>query len=90
MESIGVRDLRQRASEILKSVEAGESVVVTVAGRPVARLVPYEPEGPQTWVSAARLGQSLTSPADPTWNDERRTFGVGDIADPWERNADRS
>lgn len=40
MKSIGVRALRQRASEYLRQVEAGRAVEITVRGRPVARLVP--------------------------------------------------
>jgi prevent-host-death family protein len=40
MRSVGVRELRQRASEILRLVEQGESFEVTDRNRPVARLVP--------------------------------------------------
>jgi len=40
MKAIGVRALRQRASEVLKLVEAGRTVEITTHGRPVARLVP--------------------------------------------------
>ena len=40
MSTVGVRELRQNASEILREAEAGESATVTVAGRPVARIVP--------------------------------------------------
>ena len=40
MKSIGVRELRQRASEYLREVEAGETVEITSRGRPVALLVP--------------------------------------------------
>lgn len=41
MESIGVRDLKQRASEILRRLEeTGRPVAVTRRGRVVARLVP--------------------------------------------------
>jgi prevent-host-death family protein len=39
MKSIGVRELRQRASEYLKAVEAGGSFEITAHGRPVALLV---------------------------------------------------
>jgi len=39
MERVGVRDLRQRASEILRRVAAGETFEVTDRGRPVALLV---------------------------------------------------
>ena len=44
MTSIGVRELRQRASELLRRVEAGETIQVTDRGRPVALLSPV-PEG---------------------------------------------
>jgi prevent-host-death family protein len=40
----GVRELRQRASELLRLVEAGETVEITDRGRPVALLTPL-PEG---------------------------------------------
>jgi prevent-host-death family protein len=40
MSSIGIRDLRQRASEYLRRVEAGETIEVTDRGRPVALLTP--------------------------------------------------
>jgi prevent-host-death family protein len=39
MERVGVRELRQRASEILRRVEAGETIEITDRGRPVAVLV---------------------------------------------------
>lgn len=38
--TVGVRELRQRASELLGYVELGWTVTVTRNGRPVARLVP--------------------------------------------------
>ena len=40
MTSIGVRELRQRASELLRRVEQGETIEVTDRGRPVAILSP--------------------------------------------------
>lgn len=39
MERIGVRELRQRASAILRRVAAGEVVEVTDRGRPVALIL---------------------------------------------------
>jgi len=44
MASVGVRELRQRASELLRRVEGGETIEITDRGRPVARLAPL-PEG---------------------------------------------
>lgn len=39
MERIGIYDARARLSELVERVEAGEEVVLTRRGRPVARLV---------------------------------------------------
>lgn len=44
MDSIGVRELRQNASEWLRRVEAGETIEVKSRGRAVARLTPV-PKG---------------------------------------------
>jgi prevent-host-death family protein len=43
---IGVRELKQRASEWLRRVEAGETLEVASRGRPIALLVPI-PKGDQ-------------------------------------------
>ena len=40
MMSVGIRELRQRASELLRHVEQGESIEITDRGRPVAVLSP--------------------------------------------------
>jgi prevent-host-death family protein len=44
MASIGIRELRQRASELLRRIEQGETIEVTDRGRRVAILSP-PPEG---------------------------------------------
>jgi prevent-host-death family protein len=59
MERIGVRELRQQASAILRRVAAGETVEVTDRGRAVAVLVRAMPSG------LARLEQEgMLRPAD--------------------------
>ena len=40
MTSVGIRELRQRASELLRLVGQGEVIEVTDRGRPAAHLVP--------------------------------------------------
>ena len=40
MRSVGVRELRQNASELLDRVESGATIEITNHGRAVARLVP--------------------------------------------------
>lgn len=44
MTSVGVRELRQRASELLRQVQRGETLEITDRGRPVALLTPV-PDG---------------------------------------------
>lgn len=53
MASVGVRELRQRASELLRRVEAGETIEVTDRGRPVALLTPVPEAGPLERLRAA-------------------------------------
>jgi prevent-host-death family protein len=45
MKRIGIRELRQRASEYLQEVEAGRTLEVTSRGRPVALIVPVRRAG---------------------------------------------
>lgn len=46
MASVGVRELRQAASELLRRVEQGETIEITDRGRPVALLSPVPDGGP--------------------------------------------
>ena len=41
MERIGIRELRQDLSTHVRNATRGESVIITVDGRPSARLVPF-------------------------------------------------
>ena len=40
-----IAKLKASLSELLAGVRAGEELVVTDRGRPIARIVPYEPSG---------------------------------------------
>lgn len=53
MTSVGVRELRQRASELLRLVEQGETVEITDRGRPVALLGPLPVGRPLEQMRAA-------------------------------------
>jgi prevent-host-death family protein len=46
MATTGIRELRQRASELLRRVEAGETIEITDRGRPVAVLAPLPSQRP--------------------------------------------
>ncbi len=53
MTSVGVRELRQRASELLRLVQQGETIEITDRGRPVARLGPVPAGTPLQQLHAA-------------------------------------
>lgn len=82
MSTVGVRELRQNASEILREVEAGEPATVTVAGRPVAQIVPIRV---QQWTSWELVRGIFETPTDGGWDVERREFGSAGLDDPWAR-----
>ena len=79
---MGVRELRQNASEILREVEAGEPATVTVAGRPVAQIVPIRV---QQWTRWELMRGIFGTPTDAGWDAERRDFGTAGLEDPWAR-----
>ena len=56
MEQIGTRELRAHLATALRQAEAGERVVITVDGRPVAQLGPLEPAGAPTLAELAASG----------------------------------
>lgn len=57
-DEVSVRELRNHTAEVLRRVEAGEQLRVTVDRRPVARLVPLPSRA--TWVPQRRVLDSLT------------------------------
>ena len=64
MEEVASRDLRNQTRSLLDRVAAGESICITVHGRPVAELHPIE-ERPQ-WMSRERfIREFLAHQADP-------------------------
>jgi prevent-host-death family protein len=82
MGTIGVRELRQNASEILREVEAGTVTTVTVSGRPVARLVPI---GSGQWTTWDLVAPVFAVPSDPTLQDDLKEFGSNGLSYPWEQ-----
>ncbi|MFP5388689.1 MAG: type II toxin-antitoxin system Phd/YefM family antitoxin [Thermoleophilia bacterium] len=61
---IGVRDLRNRTAHVIDAVKAGERVILTVNGDPLADIVPH---GQRTrWLGGAQLREQLHErAADP-------------------------
>ncbi|MGD9997251.1 MAG: type II toxin-antitoxin system Phd/YefM family antitoxin [Ilumatobacteraceae bacterium] len=76
---VGLRELRQDASDLIRRVEAGEEIDITVAGRLAARLVPAKP---RRWHDWADITQLFNGPADPDWEHDRALVDQS-IDDPW-------
>jgi prevent-host-death family protein len=55
MKRIGIRELRQRASEYLRRVQRGETVEITDRGRAIALLVPVPKDAFDRLVAAGRV-----------------------------------
>ena len=56
MDRIGTRELRANLAAALRQASAGERVVITVDGRPVAQLGPLEASGAPTLEELAASG----------------------------------
>jgi prevent-host-death family protein len=66
-DDISVRELRNHTADVLRRVEAGERLRVTVDRRPVAELIPLPSRA--TWVPRQRVLEGLTQ-ADSGLRDE--------------------
>lgn len=89
MATIGVRELKAKASDILDRAEAGEPFLVTRRGRPVAVLLPFDIQTEDLILAQAptfiklretaraeyRKGQTLA------WDEVRTAAGKGEAAD---------
>jgi prevent-host-death family protein len=77
---IGLRELRQNASEIVRRVEAGDTITVTVSGRPAARIIPTDRHTWRRWDEIADL--FTADRAAEGWTGDRA--GLDDSpTDPW-------
>lgn len=70
-EYVGIRMLKAKAGEIIRSVQQGRRYVVSVRGRPAALIIPVEPVAEplkeDAWEALYRAGQLLE------WNTPRTT-----------------
>ena len=80
MDTVGLRELRQDASELIRRVETGEQIDITVAGRLAARIVPVAPKRWQTWDAIAELFQG---PPDTSWESDQELVDQS-ITNPWD------
>jgi prevent-host-death family protein len=68
MDTVGIRELRQQASELVRRVESGEEIMISVAGRPSARLVPVVP---RAWRTFHEFADVFSDDADADWDADR-------------------
>lgn len=87
MTEIPARELRNDVSAVLRRVEAGERLTITVSGRPVADLVPRDTR-PRTMSREQYLewfGPALADPGLAKQLKEIVPDTTDDMQDPWER-----
>ncbi|MFN2470761.1 MAG: type II toxin-antitoxin system Phd/YefM family antitoxin [Gaiellaceae bacterium] len=62
---VGIRELRENLRAVLERVKAGDAVVITERGRPVARLVPLPANDPlERLIAEGRVRRPL-APKEP-------------------------
>jgi prevent-host-death family protein len=80
------RELRNRIGEVLREVEAGAHLRVTVSGRPVAELTPLRNRSP--FAPRATIERLLSKPVDGQLARDIEELRADDAAvDPWEGDA---
>ena len=82
-EQLGIRELRQQTSEVIRRASEGEEIVITVSGYPAARLSPLDA---RRWRSGRELAEVFATPIDSDWAGERADEAIDHApSDPWER-----
>lgn len=81
MAEVGLREMRQSASELVRRAQAGEHVTITVAGRPAAMLGPV---GSRAWRRWDDIADIFARPADEEWAHDRELLDHT-IDDPWQK-----
>ena len=76
---VGLREMRQNASDLVRRAQLGERLTITVAGRPAAVLGPVSP---RTWRQWDDLSEVFDRPVDPEWANERNLLD-DTVVDPW-------
>jgi prevent-host-death family protein len=78
--TVGLRELRQNASELVRRAEAGETLTITVSGRPAAVLGPVDR---RSWRSPDEIaGLFAHGGADRGWKEDRELVD-NEVRDPW-------
>ena len=78
--TVGLRELRQQASELVRRAESGETLTITVNGRAAAELGPVSRRSWCTWQDIAPA--FAHGGADRTWQHDRDLID-DEVRDPW-------
>ena len=81
MGTVGLRELRQDASELVRRVEGGEEIDITVSGRLAARMVSA---APKHWLRWDDIADVLHGRSDPMWERDRDLIDQT-VGNPWDR-----
>lgn len=72
IKQVGVRELRQNASGVLREVKAGVSVEITEYGQPVARIIPI---AASNWENLFAAGLALPSAVE-NWHPSKKRIKI--------------
>jgi prevent-host-death family protein len=69
MKVVNIHEAKSTLSQLLASVLAGEEVIISKAGTPLARLVPYhldkKPRSPGFWQGQVTMTEDFDEPLPP-------------------------
>jgi prevent-host-death family protein len=69
MKVVNIHEAKTTLSQLLESVLAGEDVVISKAGTPLARLIPYhtqkKPRSPGIWKGKVTMTDNFDDPLPP-------------------------
>jgi prevent-host-death family protein len=83
MDEVGLREMRQNASDLVKRAQAGERVAITVSGRRAAMLGPI---GTRAWRSWDEVAEVFAGPpGDDEWASDLALIDY-EPRDPWEHS----
>ena len=80
------RELRNQTADVLREVEAGSTVRITVNGRPVADLTPIRHRA--RFVGPDMLDRLFGLPSDDGWPALRDELRSDEPVDPWSPTAE--
>ena len=69
MKVVNIHEAKTTLSQLLESVIAGDEVIISKAGKPLARLIPYQiekkPRTPGYWKGQVTIAEDFDDPLPP-------------------------